>query len=163
MENESRLVMIPVTNIYPHPDNPRKDLGDLQELTASIRKNGILQNLTVVPIKGKEGSYTAIIGHRRLAAAKEAGLRTVPCVVAEMDYHTQLQTMLVENMQRSDLTIYEQAEGFQMMLSMGDSVGKIAEKTGFSESTVRRRVKLLDLDKGKLKKASFKSKIVYQT
>lgn len=150
----SELVMVPVTNIYPHPDNPRKELGDLQELSNSIKANGVLQNLTIVPIEGRDGEYTAIIGHRRLAAAKLAGLRTVPCVVAEMDYKTQLHTMLTENMQRSDLTVYEQAEGFQMMLDLGESMGSIADKTGFSESTIRRRVKLLDLDKAKFKKAS---------
>ena len=115
----SELIMVPVTNIYPHPDNPRKELGDLQELSSSIKANGVLQNLTIVPIEGRDGEYTAIIGHRRLAAAKLAGLRTVPCVVAEMDYKTQLHTMLTENMQRSDLTVYEQAEGFQMMLDLG--------------------------------------------
>lgn len=150
----SELVMVPVTNIYPHPDNPRKELGDLQELSNSIKANGVLQNLTIVPIEGRDGEYTAIIGHRRLAAAKLAGLRTVPCVVAEMDYKTQLHTMLTENMQRSDLTVYEQAEGFQMMLDLGETMGSIADKTGFSESTIRRRVKLLDLDKAKFKKAS---------
>lgn len=61
--------------------------------------------------------------------------------------------MMVENMNRSDLTVYEQAEGFQMMLDFGDSVLEIAGKTGFSESTVRRRVKLLELDKEKLQQS----------
>lgn len=54
--------------------------------------------------------------------------------------------MLLENMQRSDLTVYEQAQGFQMMLDLGESISDISEKTGFSETTVRRRVKLLELD-----------------
>ena len=61
--------------------------------------------------------------------------------------------MLTENMQRSDLTVYEQAQGFQMMLDMGDTVEDIAEKSGFSATTVRRRVKLLELDKDKFKKS----------
>jgi ParB family chromosome partitioning protein len=147
----AELFSIPVDKIHPHPDNPRKDLGDLEELSASIKANGIFQNLTVVP-DGDE--YTVIIGHRRLAAAKKAGLLTVPCVIRNMTTQEQVRTMLMENMQRSDLTVYEQAEGFQMMLDLGDSVATIAESTGFSESTVRRRVKLCALDKAKFKKAA---------
>lgn len=153
------LHYISVNEIYPHPDNPRKDLGDLTELAASIKANGIFQNLTVVPnmvtgeITGEtwQRGYTVIIGHRRLAAAKLAGLTEVPCVVSSMDAKEQIRTMLLENMQRSDLTVYEQAQGFQMMMDLGDTVEEIAEKSGFSQSTVRRRVKLLDLDKDKFK------------
>jgi len=97
--------------------------------------------------------YVVVIGHRRLAAAKLAGLKEVPCTVAEMDERQQVATMLLENIQRSDLTVWEQANGFQMMLNFGESVKDISTKTGFSESTVRHRVKLLDLDKEKFKKS----------
>lgn len=148
----SEIEYIPVTELFPHPDNPRKDLGDLTELADSIRQNGIMQNLTVVP---KEGDgYTVIIGHRRLAAAKQAGLETVPCVVTDMNEKAQVRTMLLENMQRSDLTVFEQAQGFQMMLDLGDTVEEIAEKSGFSQTTVRRRVKMAELDKGLLQEVS---------
>lgn len=146
-----KLEMIDVEKIYAHPNNPRKELGDLTELRDSIKQNGIFQNLTVVP-KEKD-TYTVIIGHRRLAAAKQAGVLKVPCAIVEMDEKTQVGTMLLENMQRSDLTLIEQAEGFQMMLDFGDSVEVVAEKTGFSESTVRRRVKMLALNKKKLQAA----------
>ena len=153
--------MIEVNKIMAHPQNPRKELGDLTELTESIRTNSILQNLTVVPwderIVGKktdeETEYIAVIGHRRLAAAKMAGLTEVPCIVTEMSFKEQLATMLTENMQRSDLTILEQAEGFQLMIDFGDTVDGISKKTGFSETTVRRRVKLLDLDRDKFKES----------
>ena len=122
------------------------------ELAESIKANGVLQNLTVVPnmvtgeISGEtwQRGYKVIIGHRRLAAAKLAGLTEVPCVVTEMTPQEQVATMLLENMQRSDLTVYEQAQGFQMMLNMGETVETVSQKTGFSQSTVRRRVKLLD-------------------
>lgn len=153
----AEIKYIPVSKLWRHPDNPRKDLGDVTELAESIKVNGVLQNLTVVPLIGeitkKWGgeSYRVIIGHRRLAAAKLAGLEELPCVVVEMSEREQLSTMLTENMQRSDLTIYEQAQGFQMMLDMGDTVEDIAEKSGFSATTVRRRVKLLELDKDKFK------------
>lgn len=150
-----QIVNIAIDRLFPHSDNPRKDLGDLSELAASIKASGILQNLTVVPDEPDNSNtdFTIIIGHRRYAAAKIAGLTELPCVVVEMSEREQLQTMLVENMQRSDLTVYEQAQGFQMMLNMGDSVAEIAEKSGFSQTTIRRRVKLLDLDRQKFQKA----------
>lgn len=145
------LQYIEVSKISPHPDNPRKNLGDIQELSDSIKANGVLQNLTVVPMSN--GKYTVVIGHRRLAAAKKAGLSAVPCVAMEMTPQEQVRTMLMENIQRSDLTLYEQAQGFQMMLDMGETVESIAKDCGFSQTTVRRRVKLLELDSDKVKKA----------
>ena len=120
----AEIVYIPAERLVPHPDNPRKDLGDLTELAASIKENGIFQNLTVVP--EFEDRFTVIIGHRRLAAAKLAGLTELPCVVVEMTPKEQVQTMLLENMQRSDLTVYEQAQGAQQAgpaPDMGASAG----------------------------------------
>lgn len=146
------LVYVGVEHIHPHPDNPRKQLGDLSELTESIKKNGVLQNLTLVPIKDQPGEYNTIIGHRRHAAAVAAGLKEVPCIITEMSDKEQFSTMLEENMQRSDLTIYEQAEGFQMMLDLGETEDSIAEKTGFSKTTIRHRLNLAKLDGAELKK-----------
>ena len=154
---------LPISQLIPHPDNPRKDLGDLEELSESIRTNGIRQNLTVVAAERVEGvtipedgepHYVVVIGHRRLAAAKLAGLSTVPCAVEIMDRKEQLSTMLLENMQRSDLTVYEQAWGFQQMSLLGCSVEEISTKSGFSKSTVRRRLKMAELDQATLKKVS---------
>lgn len=155
---EQKLEYIEVKKICPHPDNPRKDVGDLTELAESIKRNGVMQNLTVVKRLGEithewQGLYTVVIGHRRLAAARLAGLETVPCVISDMNLHQQVATMLLENMQRADLTVYEQAQGFQLMLNLGESVKSCAEKTGFSESTVRRRVRLLELDQEEFKKS----------
>ena len=185
-EDRRRLVYIPVEKIFPHPDNPRKNLGDLTELAESIIESGVLQNLTVVRnvntskdydklVKGFdrdgvqyseayidhatkhafEDSYTVIIGHRRLAASKIAGVSEVPCVIDDMDYRTQIATMATENMQRMDLTVYEQAECFeQMKLDLGMSTAMIASKTGLSDTTVRRRLKLCELNRDVLKKVS---------
>lgn len=178
----SNIEYVPVESIFPHTQNPRKNLGDLTELADSIKQNGIMQNLTVVPghtltddewkkltalykkspseeirqmmnSRYSDEGYTVVIGHRRLAAAKLAGLKTVPCVVTDMDEKEQLRTMMMENMQRSDLTVYEQAQGFQLMLDMGDTIESVAKDTGFSTTTVRHRVKLLELDKDKFKKS----------
>ncbi|MDL2273300.1 ParB/RepB/Spo0J family partition protein [Oscillospiraceae bacterium OttesenSCG-928-G22] len=155
----TNIQLIPVDRLDAHPDNPRKNLGDLSEIAASIKANGIFQNLTVVPLADEaatpwdEPRYRVVIGHRRLAAAKLAGLTEVPCAISDMTHPEQVRTMLVENMQRSELTVYEQAEGFQMMLDLGDSLEDIATHTGFSESTVRRRVKLLELDSEKFRES----------
>ena len=159
-EVKAGIVMLPIHTLHPHPDNPRKVVGDVNELAESIRANGVLQNLTVVPYFSPvhkriiKGLYTVIIGHRRLAAAKLAGLDELPCVIVEMSEKEQLSTMLTENMQRVDLTVYEQAQGFQMMLEMGDSVEQIAEKSGFSKGTVRKRLEIAKLDEKTLKKVS---------
>lgn len=150
--NKNNLVYISVNELYPHPDNPRKVLADIEELAESIKAKGVMQNLTVVP--REEGGYTVIIGHRRLAASKLAGLDSVPCVIVEMSYKDQLGTMLLENIQRSDLTVIEQAQGFQMMIELGETVDTVAEKTGFSKSTVRRRIEIAKLDQLKLAAAA---------
>ena len=134
----AEIVMIPVNQIHPHPKNPRKNIGDVTELANSIKAKGVLQNLTVVPghwmtheewaeisARYKENpteedrqlmnsrwldtGYTVIIGHRRLAGSKQAGLVEVPCVVADLTDREQFDTMMVENVQRADLTIFEQA------------------------------------------------------
>lgn len=158
------ITMININNLLPHPQNPRQDVGDVTELAESIKAKGIMQNLTVVPFVSKvnpkfngKGRYTVIIGHRRLAAAKLAGLEELPCVITEMTEQEQLSTMLLENMQRSDLTVYEQAQGFQMMFDLGETMSSIAKSTGFSETTIRHRIKLLELDKNKFKKSEKKN------
>ena len=165
-DDKNQLIYIPVENIYPHKDNPRKELGDLSELTESIKANGVMQNLTVVPwdfanidatkeeIKKHKYDFTAVIGHRRLSAARAAGLSEVPCVIIDMPYPQQLSTMLLENIQRSDLTPYEQAKGFQLIIDFGETVDGIAEKTGFSKTTVRRRLEMAKFDEKVLKKVS---------
>lgn len=154
----NNIKLIAIEELQHHPDNPRKDFGDLTELAESIKANGIMQNLTVVPSDDGTGLYDVIIGNRRLEAAKLAGLDELPCAVVELSPQEQMATMLAENMQREDLTILEQAQGFQYMLDLGETAQSIAEKTGFTARTVRRRVKLLELDKEGLEKA-FKRQI----
>lgn len=156
MERKPTLTTIAIEKLHPHPDNPRKVLGDIDELAESIKASGILQNLTVVPMNDDWTEFTVIIGHRRLAAAKQAGLTELPCAVVEMTEKEQLSTMLTENMQRSDLTVYEEAKGCQLLLDLGDTVAEVAEKTGFSESKIRRRVKLCELDEDAFKESQIR-------
>lgn len=156
MERKPTLTTIAIEKLHPHPDNPRKVLGDIDELAESIKASGILQNLTVVPMNDDWTEFTVIIGHRRLAAAKQAGLTELPCAVVEMSEKEQLSTMLTENMQRSDLTVYEEAKGCQLLLDLGDTVAEVAKKTGFSESKIRRRVKLCELDEEAFKESQIR-------
>ena len=152
---------IPIDLLKPHPKNPRQELRGLCELEASIREKGVLQNLTVVRNKGAlgewSGTFTVVIGHRRLAAAKEAGLIELPCVIAELTEEEQLTMMAAENMQRNDLQPHEQAYSFQTMLDIGMGVEKIAVKTGVSERTVYRRLKLTEFDQKTLAEAGAKA------
>lgn len=141
------IKMIAIDRLHPHPNNPREQLGDVTELAASIRKSGMMQNLTVIPAKGyKTGHYTVVIGHRRLKAAREIGLKTLPCSIVDIPYKEQLAMMLSENMQRQQLTLPEEVAGIQMMIDIGESVKDIADATGISETTIRRRRKLAELD-----------------
>lgn len=142
-----------VERLIPNPDNPRKELGDIEELSKSVKKNGIMQNLTVVPVNKDMDKFMILIGHRRFAAAKQASLKKVPCVIMEgLSKREQIAIMLEENIQRSDLTILEEAESFQMMMELGETVESLSEKSGFSESTIRHRIKIAELDKEILKK-----------
>lgn len=153
MDTIGKVHMLWTNQLIPNPDNPRKDIGDIDELEKSIRKNGIMQNLTVVPADDDMNEFMVLIGHRRLEAAKDAGLVKVPCVIAEgLTREEQLAIMLEENMQRNDLTVLEQAESFQMMIDLGNTIESLTEKTGFSESTIRHRLKIAELDSEMLRK-----------
>lgn len=150
--NEEKIKMISIEKLKHHPDNPRKDIGDITELTDSIRKNGIMQNLTVIP---ENECYWVLIGNRRFEASKAAGLTKLPCKIVDgLSKAEQLGIMLEENMQRNDLTIIEQAQGFQLMLDLGETVETISQRTGFSQKTVRHRLKIAELDPELLKKKS---------
>ncbi|MDL2250474.1 ParB/RepB/Spo0J family partition protein [Lachnospiraceae bacterium OttesenSCG-928-J05] len=141
---------IAIENLIQHPNNPRKEYREIDDLAESIKAQGVLQNLTVVATED-EGVYMVVIGNRRLAAAKQAGLTELPCSIVEMDEKTQASTMLLENMQRNDLTVFEQAQGFQMCLDLGMTKDELVEETGLSKSTIRRRLEVLSLDQKKVK------------
>lgn len=138
------IIDINVNDLIPNPNNPRRDVGDVTELADSIREQGLQQALVVTPDHEEHGErlYRVVIGHRRLAACKLAGLESVPCIVRGMDARTERELMLVENCQRSDLTPLEEADGYQGLLDLGAHVGELASKTGRSESFVRGRLKI---------------------
>ena len=150
MKHEQQgIVMIPIEALTHHPDNPRKDLGDLKELIASIKVSGVMQNLTVVPNPNDEETWWVVIGNRRMEASKAAGLKELPCIISDMDHKTQVATMMAENMQRADLTLAEQAGGVQMMMDLGMDVAEISKRTGMRKDAIERRVVMAKYDTAK--------------
>lgn len=143
------VVEIKIENLKIHPKNVRRKYEGIEELAQSIKENGIMQNLTVVPDKEEEGKYLVVIGNRRLTAAREAGLETAPCVIVnDMAEKEQITTMLMENMNRKDLTVYEEAEAMQMCFEdFGLKVEEIEKKTGLSKTTINHRLNMAKLDR----------------
>ena len=135
-----------VEDLHPNPNNPRRQVCDVADLEASIRSQGIKQPLLVTPTGETDidghAQYRVVIGHRRLAAAKQAGLESVPAIIERMDARREREVMLVENSQRSDLTPIEEADGYQGLLDLGVGVKEMAEKTGRSDRFVRRRLRI---------------------
>lgn len=135
------LIQVAASDIIPNPDNPRRDLGDLTELAASIASQGVQQPLVVTPADG-DGKHMLIMGHRRRAASVKAGLDTLPCIVRQADTRQQAELMLTENIQRSGLTPMEEARGYARLLDLGETEDAMAKATGRSRATVRRRLKV---------------------
>lgn len=147
MTGSSNLpVAIDIDLLRPHPKNPRRDLGDLTELVDSIRAHGVRQNGLVVPDPDVAGAYRLVIGHRRTAAARLAGKTQLLVVVDEtLSEADQLALMLLENVQRSDLSAVEEADAYQGLLDLGLDEAAIAERTGRSRATVKSRLRLVTL------------------
>lgn len=134
----NQIKLINTSLIDPHPDNPRKQIGDVTDLAASIKANGLLSPLSVVP-NGER--YRVIAGHRRLAACKQAGTGAVPCFVLDLDPLQQLEAMVTENCQREQLTVLEEADAIQGMLDLGATTAAVAHRLGRSADYVRDRAK----------------------
>jgi len=128
--------MIPLDKIDPNPEQPRSDFGDLTELTASIAEKGVLEPLLVKPNR-LTGRWMIIAGERRFRSAQRAGLTEVPCVEMEVDEGTIAEIALIENMQRKDLTIWEEADGLLALTErFGYTHDDVARKVGKSRTTV---------------------------
>jgi ParB family chromosome partitioning protein len=128
--------MIPLEKIDPNPEQPRTEFGDLTELTASIAEKGVLEPLLVRPSR-LTGRWMIIAGERRFRAAREAGLTEVPCVEMEVDAGTVAEIALIENMQRKDLTVWEEADGLLALCErFGYTHDEVARKVGKSRTTV---------------------------
>ena len=146
------MINIPIEDLKIHPKNVRTQYEGIEELAASIKKKGVLQNLTVVPDPEEEDKYLVVIGNRRLTAARAAGVKELPCVIDfDMSESEQVATMLCENMNRKDLKVYEEAAAMQMCIEdYGFSVEDVAQKTGLSKTTVNHRLNIARLDREEL-------------
>jgi ParB family chromosome partitioning protein len=128
--------MIPVDKLDPNPEQPRTEFGDLTELTASIAEKGVLEPLLVKPNR-LTGRWMIIAGERRWRSAQRAGLKEVPCVEMEVDEGTVAEIALIENMQRKDLTVWEEADGLLALTEkFGYTHDDVARKVGKSRTTV---------------------------
>src|SRR5438094_6245345 len=127
--------LIPIAKLDPNPDQPRTDPGDLTELTSSIREKGVLEPLLVKPMTA--GRWMIIAGERRWRAASAAGLQDVPCIEMDVDESGVAEIALIENMQRKDLTPWEEADGLRALCErFGYTHEEVARKVGKSRSTV---------------------------
>jgi len=141
----SSAMMIDIGRVLPNPLNPRgeiEDDSDLRELSNSIRTHGVLQPLLVTPVRD---GYYAVAGHRRRRAALLAGLTELPCVVRELDEDAQLDVMMIENIQRQNLTAIQEARAFQRMIQNGRTVTDVMQRLALSRGYVEARLTILSL------------------
>jgi len=134
--------MVPVDKIRPNPDQPRKFLGDLRELTDSIKEKGVLEPL-LVRFMPRDDCYHIISGERRYHASRAAGLREVPCIEKIADDAETLELALIENLQRKDLTPFEEADGLQRLAEQFEYTHEdIAKKIAKARSSVTETMSL---------------------
>lgn len=152
--------MVPLSAVIPDPDQPRSAMGDLSELVASIRHVGVLEPILVRPleedaaetVEGSTGGasvgqiYRIISGERRFRAAMEAGLSEIPVIVMDVQEDEALEIALIENLQRKDLTPFEEAEGFKALADrFGYTHEKISQTVGKSRTVVTESFALLQV------------------
>ncbi len=134
--------MVRVTSISSNQDQPRSNLGDLSDLVSSIENHGVLEPLLVRKRNG--GDYELVSGERRFHAAMQAGLTEVPCIELHVSDEHALEIALIENLQRQDLSAFEEAEGFQTLISKYSYTHEeVAAAVGRSRVTVTESLRLL--------------------
>lgn len=135
---------IPLSAIEPNPDQPRNNFGNLEELTASVREKGVLEPILVRSTA--PGQFQIISGERRFRAAIAAGLDEIPAIELDADDREVLEIALIENIQRKDLTPFEEAEGFQFLQEkFGYTHEKISQVIGKSRTTITETLQLNDI------------------
>lgn len=167
--------MVPLSAIEPDPDQPRQSMGDLDDLVASIRDKGVLEPILLRPLPGASGegdqladedevdapgalpflggggaargpAYRIISGERRYRAAQEAGLYEVPAIVFEVSEEEALEIALIENLQRKDLTPFEEAQGYRALIDRhGYTHEQIAESVGKARTVITESLSLLQM------------------
>ncbi len=144
----SQLTEIKVDIIVRDKTQPRQkfDLSALKELAASIKEHGVLQPIVVTPVKGKKDQYQVVAGERRLRAAQEAGLKTIPAIVRSLSAQNRLELSIIENAQREDLSAIELATAYAKLKTQFNlSDAEIAKRVGKSKIGVINTMRLLNL------------------
>ena len=138
--SESIGRMIDIRRIEPNPHQPRRDFGDLSEMVASVKEKGILEPILV---RSHEGTYQIIAGERRYQAARTAGLQRVPCIEVDVDARGMLEISLIENLQRLDLTAFEESAAIQRLCDQFRYTHEeIARKLGKSRTVITEALSL---------------------
>ncbi len=142
-ESATRVDMIPLCAIAESPSNPRKTFGDLSELTESVKACGVLQPILVRP---DADGYELVFGHRRVRAARAAGLEQVPAMIRDLDDTQVLEAQIIENCHREDIHPLEEADSYRILHEEhGYEVEELAAKVGQSKSYIYARMKLCAL------------------
>lgn len=136
---------IQLDRIFPNPDQPRKhfDNEKLGELAESIRQHGLMEPLVLVE---RAGGFMIVVGERRYRASKMAGLEEVPVRVIEADDHKVTELAIVENLEREDLNLIEEAQGYKQLMDMGLTLDQVAERMAKHPWRIQERLNLLKLD-----------------
>jgi len=156
--DSTTLEQLKPSQIWPHPKNRRRDVGDVTDMAASVKEHGLLEPVLVAPIDRdawprapKAVTHILLAGHRRHAAAKVAKAATIPSLVRHdlTALADQVEVMMIENGHREDLTPIEEAEGYQLLLDLtGLTQAKVAERVAMPARRVRDRLKLVKLPDG---------------
>ena len=141
------MVFCPIDQLEPHPHNPRGAVepATVQELAASIKEKGILEPLIVVLHPEKSDCFRVIAGHRRLAGAQLAELETMPVIVRDYSPVEQEEIMLLENIQREDLSLLQEAKAYQRLITSGLTQMDVARKLGLNAARIQSRLSILKL------------------
>ncbi len=136
--------MIPIDKLVPNPNQPRVEIGDLTDLVSSIREKGVLEPLLVRP--SDVGRFMIISGERRFRASMEVGLIELPCIEMDVDDRAVAEISLIENLQRKDLTAFEEADGLQALAErFGYTHEEISKKVGKSRTSVTESLSLASI------------------
>lgn len=129
-----RIRMISVEKIDPNPHQARSELGNIQELMDSIKSKGVLEPILV---RSKADRFEIIAGERRLIASKNVGLKEIPCIEMDVEQNEAMEIALIENLQRKDLDIFEEADGLNALIELyGYNHQDVSDKIGKARSTI---------------------------
>lgn len=141
-KEEKRLQEIPIANIQPDPNQPRRALSKIDELAASIKEQGLLQPIVVSPVD--QLNYRIVMGERRYTACQKLGMEKIPAVVMTIEDRDRLSAQIVENLQREDLDPFEEAQSFQLLKeTLGLRDEDVAKRVGKARTYITKSIGIL--------------------